>query len=673
MSLKLIHRHPLLRALITLALGIYSYKLFDATISSISLLIIGLGLIVNLYFLKHPHYSFQPIQGALLILIIYLFGGLWANLMHTELIPEKGNCIVKGYVTRISKIKEDETKAEFYADTLKIGEIAYYNIKGMIALDVDSCGIEPGDIIYANGQIRKPTVTLFDSFNYTDYLENQGLHYEIYVSDYKKAEKQKWCLSTIIGKIQSTVSERLSKCGISEDNMPLLQALFLGDKSRLDNDLRSDFSICGTVHILAVSGMHVGIIYMFLSFIFNLIFFRCRRASSWLTIIGVWFYAIIAGMSPPIFRASIMISVYELIRYHGRQACVYDCVWFAMFIILLAQPFSLFTVGFWLSFSAVLGIVALYRPAMQVCPFTFPIWRFVYQSTTVTCAAQLATSPFILYTFHTFPTYFIINNLIIVPLASPIIIGTLLILIISCFTMWGGLVIGGAVDDILTFVREYVGMASQWPNATIDNIRFSFPEMLALTILIITISYLANWGEFKNFRRTTTAFLILCLTITIFDVNARQHSDIIIYETYGRMNIVVNDRGNMTHLQTDIQQTKTNVTAQTLERMYRTTETTAYYLYDGTLIITPYDTLYVVASNKYYDQDIGRSVDIICNDVMSQTENNSGTSIISSRIKNTNIVQALDNDVYEMSSRDDETQHCIIIENGEKKNVSLQD
>ena len=225
--------------------------------------------------------------------------------------------------------------------------------------------------------------------------------------------------------------------GISGRNFAVVTALVLGMDDYLDNDTRKEFSSAGAIHILCVSGLHVGVIYMVLN---ALLFFLkrnkyARALRSLILLIGIWFYAMLTGLAPAVLRAATMFSFVIIGTGIKRKAGVFNSLTVSAFILLLFNPFLIYNVGFQLSYAAVIAIVAIQPTIYQIWQPKNKIADNIWGITTVSVAAQLGTAPLGLFYFHQFPNYFIITNLIAIPLATLILYAGFLSVILSPLTI----------------------------------------------------------------------------------------------------------------------------------------------------------------------------------------------------------------------------------------------
>ncbi len=279
--------------------------------------------------------------------------------------------------------------------------------------------------------------------------------------------------------------ERYREWGIGPSVYGVLVAMTLGDKSHLDAGVREVFARVGASHVLALSGLHLMIIYSFLSLFLG--WHRFRMLSQVLTALAVWAFAFLVGLSPSVVRSAFMISVYALLSLGYRERMSVNTLAFVAIIMLVANPLSLYDVGFQLSFAAVLAIVLL-NPLFG-CVFPPDVmlrhrWLGrLWGLTTVSLSAQIGTAPLVAYYFGYFSTVFLLTNYIVIPLSTFILYLTPLLLMLSWWP-WGV----GAMASILSFLvhlmTALLERVASWPLCSIDGIRLSTLQLFLLYIVI---------------------------------------------------------------------------------------------------------------------------------------------------------------------------------------------
>ena len=226
--------------------------------------------------------------------------------------------------------------------------------------------------------------------------------------------------------------DRLSESGVDGSAYAVVAAMALGDKSQLTTELRDAYAISGASHILALSGLHLGIIYTLLSLLLSRR--RWQMVSQIVIIVSIWLFVFLVGLSASVVRSAVMVSIYALLSLGHRDKLSVNTLAFAAIVMLLFNPMALFDVGFQLSFMAVLTILLFY-PLLESLwsqPFLLDhrLFRWLWTMLSVSCAAQIGVAPLIAYYFGRISCYFLLANLVVVPAAALILYLSLAVLLI---------------------------------------------------------------------------------------------------------------------------------------------------------------------------------------------------------------------------------------------------
>lgn len=280
--------------------------------------------------------------------------------------------------------------------------------------------------------------------------------------------------------------------GVSEENIPLLSALTLGQRSALLPDTVDAFRASGVAHVLVVSGMHVGFLYLLVSLFVRMIPNRHLSAIAGLSFL--WGYAALVGFTLSVCRAVFMFSVLLVMRMVGERYRSFHALFLAAFIQLLITPSALFDVGFQLSYSAVLSILVFYPLLPDIAlGIKDSFWKrallLVYKPVRLTISAQILTAPLVAYYFGQFPLYFVLTNLAVTLLVPVIFIGGFLVLI-----PYLGTLLAYPLNLMLTLLRNIVSYVASMPMALVQ-IRISLPVLLLVYLLIVLVVWYANIEE----------------------------------------------------------------------------------------------------------------------------------------------------------------------------------
>ena len=276
---------------------------------------------------------------------------------------------------------------------------------------------------------------------------------------------------------------RFSENGIDGDAYAVVAAMSLGDKSALTRDLKDTYSVSGASHVLALSGLHLGIIYMLFS-----LFLPRRRwpaLSQLVIILFIWAFVFLVGMSVSVVRSAMMLTVYGLLSIGNRDKMSINALAFTAIVMLMWNPSWLFDVGFQMSFMAVLAIllfVPLFEDVFSAEYLMEHRWiKRIWGLVTVSCSAQLGVAPLIAFYFGRFSTYFLLTNFIVIPAAMIILWLSIVVLVFP------------SLAYILLYIVELLNVAlsriAAIPGASIDGLHPSVLQVVLVYILIFC-SYL---------------------------------------------------------------------------------------------------------------------------------------------------------------------------------------
>jgi competence protein ComEC len=288
--------------------------------------------------------------------------------------------------------------------------------------------------------------------------------------------------------------ERLQSAGLSDDQYAVVAAMALGDKSTLTHQLKETYSKTGASHILALSGLHLGIIYALLSML--VVGRRWQMITQVAIILSIWAFVFLVGMSASVVRSAVMLTVYALLAIGHRRKMSVNTLAFTAIIMLLVTPRALFDVGFQMSFMAVFSILLFvplfYRPFSAEYLMTHRLVSWLWGMVAVSIAAQIGVAPLIAYYFGRFSCYFLLTNFIVIPAATVILylsLGTLVIPSIG--------VILASIVGLLNTTLLYIATI---PGATIEGLHPSV--MLTASIYgVIFAAYYLSWLTIHNGKK----------------------------------------------------------------------------------------------------------------------------------------------------------------------------
>lgn len=468
--------------------GVLSFKAwFAATVVS---------LLLTLLAWKHC-----ILQSVMIFITCMLFGG---SLVSVELDKAYMPVPDKDMAYSAVVISQPVVSGKVIRCDLMIADVSHpVKVKASIYRDERADKLRVGDGIKAVSLLEKPSGYADSDFDYGRYLLYHGYVATtfIYIDEWNKAVVDLTRLSLIqrtrIAALvfRDRLLRRYTDMGFSGQSYAVLAAMTLGDKSSLSDRLKEDYSVSGASHILALSGLHLGIIYAILSLIF--LRRRWQIASQVLILLAIWTYVFIVGMSASVVRSAVMITVYSFVSLLNRNKMSLNTLAVAAVVILIVNPLYLYDVGFQMSFAAVFFIILFYRPVLNLmpgCVMGIPVIRQIWQMMSVSLAAQIGVAPLIAFYFGRFSCYFLLTNIIVVPAATIILYGAVLMAALS-FVPYLQTLLSALLLKVVVLLNSGVSFVAELPGASIDGIAIGLLQLVLIYVAIFSFSVLVVYAK----------------------------------------------------------------------------------------------------------------------------------------------------------------------------------
>ena len=448
-------------------------------------------------------------------------------------------------------LKSDTYNSKYIAEVIAINN-NYFD--GKILLNIKRDSFEKifniDDLLLISSKLTKIYAPLNPhQFDYSAYMKSLGIYDQVHSSQRTILNQSKGnpTLRGQADKVRSYLIQKLKKSPLTPNVIAIVQALILGQKKDINKQLYDDYSAAGAIHILAVSGLHVGIIYFILIALLrpfkNL--FKSELIISIIIVISLWGFAFLTGLSPSVIRAVTMFSFFAFAKAINRETNSINTLFLSYFVLLIINPLWLFYVGFQLSYLAVFFILWLlplfnkiYYPKNY---FVKKIWDIF----TVTLAAQLGIIPLSIYYFHQFPGLFFITNLIILPFLGILLGGGIILLFLSLFNIlpeWFAL----SYNFLIKLMNSCIHVIANQKLFLFENITFSLYKVFASYLLIISIILFWNYQN----RKSTLFFIVglsILFSVSLFDNYSNSKNELIVFHK-NRQSIVANKNGSILHL-----------------------------------------------------------------------------------------------------------------------------
>lgn len=453
------------------------------------------------------------------------------NYIHAEKAFEESQLIT---LTIREKLKSNDYNNRYIAKVDLIGK-QFYNGKIILNVKKDSSNnsLIIGNIIQIkttlehNSSPKNP-----NQFDYSNYLKDKQIYAQVYASknEIRISDKIKKDIWYYAAKLHSRILHNLEKANFDKTEMNVALALILGQRQEISSDIIQDYQYSGATHVLSVSGLHVGFIMLFISFILKPI--PNTRKGSLIKLIAIlsslFIFAVISGLSPSVLRSVVMFSFLAIGNHLRRSGNTYHTLLVSIFLILLFEPYFLFDIGFQLSYLALFFIIWL-QPLLKA------IWSpknkmiiYIWDVLTVSFAAQIGTLPLCLYYFHQFPGLFFVTNIIILPILSFIMIVGIVVMIIAIFNSPAQFLIE-VFEKSIYLLNKSINYVASFESFVIHDISFNSYYLIALYLLIIfTIIYFKK-PDYTNLIIVMMSIIFLQFSLILTKKETEDSRELIVY------------------------------------------------------------------------------------------------------------------------------------------------
>ncbi|SJZ33612.1 ComEC/Rec2 family competence protein [Sediminibacterium ginsengisoli] len=512
---------PFIRLLPALIAGILcAYYLQAGWLICICLLLAS-AVVLILYRLLpiEKRYAFRPLAGTAIQLLLFTTGILLVCVRQKH-DPRKN--YTRGMPVLVTLTENALEKARSYKATADLhafyrdGKWVAEEGKIILYFKKDSTPVLPAMgtklILYAPLQ-QVPETGNPGMFDYREYCRMQHIFFQAFINpkDYTvlPGNEAGW-FQQCLYRLQQYILGCLKKYLPGPKEAGVAEALLIGYRNDLDKTLLQSYSNTGVVHIIAISGMHLAMIYGMLVCLSN---FAGRR--KWVLIVKslvilfiLWGFSLLAGAGASILRAAVMFSFIIAGEGLNRKSNTFNTLAASAFFLLLYNPYYLWDTGFQLSYAAVLSILLFQKPIYRCITCRNKLLDLICQLNAVTLAAQVLTLPLLLYYFHQFPNLFLLSNFFAVPLSGLVLYGSMLLLVLAPVPVLNT-ILGRCIGILVQAMNGIIGRTDRIPYAVTGNISISFLQQLLLYSFTGAIAY---WLWYKN----RLSFLMAIAAITVF-------------------------------------------------------------------------------------------------------------------------------------------------------------
>ncbi len=516
---------PIFRWLIAFAIGIVvSFYCTIPLYAIVLAALLSVGTIVYFSFCSLAiNYRFGYVNGGAIMLLFVCLG---FAILHQYRWSNRSNYLGKYYTgaqpywvvlqeTPITKAKTYKAKAlvkaVFVANqwrSVKAQTLLYF-----YKTDTIASKLQYGNQLIIQSALQSiPKAANPGAMNYHEYCSFQNIDYQVFVASNKYIVLDSLEQSAVVQhfqQVQQFVLTTLKKYIHQSQAVAVAEALLIGYRNDLDKDLLQAYSTAGIVHIIAISGLHLAMLYSLLVVLLRP--FKNLKGYVYMEpiiiIVVLWWFAFLAGAAPSVIRSAIMCSCMAIGKSVQKKANAYNTLAISAMLILVFQPFSLWDVGFQLSFAAVVSILLFSHQLQKLVSFRNKLLLHCWQLLCITMAAQILTLPIVLYHFHQMPTLFLGTNVIAVPLSALILYGEILLLVVAAIPILP-VYIGKMLEFCLVMLNKYIAKVAILPFAAFTNVAFLWPQVFCC---IAALLLLYGWLYYRQATYLLTS--LLCFVV----------------------------------------------------------------------------------------------------------------------------------------------------------------
>ncbi|EAZ96518.1 competence protein [Flavobacteria bacterium BAL38] len=438
---------------------------------------------------------------------------------------------IRAIVTNTLKPNEKYNKyfisLSHFNDSVVSGKILLYTPK------TNCKTLHSGDEIWLNASVY-PIPKAFNpyQFDYSNYLEKQNVFHQVYTRENQiKIIQTHKTIGFYIENLRDNLSKSFDIHHFEPKTKAIIDALILGQRLELDKETIADYSNAGVIHILAISGLHISIIYFFIVFLLKpLKKVKFGAEIQLLLVLSIlWLFALLTGLPASVTRAVTLFSFISIGTYFKQPKAIYNALAISAFLILLVKPNAIFDIGFQLSYAAVLSIV-LFQPFYKKFYFTEnKIGIYLTDIVLVSLAAQIGVLPLSLYYFNQLPLLFLLANLVIIPLSTAVLVGGIIILLFNFVIPDFAILLGKLLSIIIHLMNDYIHWIAKFKSGIITNISFTGWLTFSLYLVIIAFIYWMYHTKAKNIKYILGTILLFQLSYISVKWSENNNSELVIF------------------------------------------------------------------------------------------------------------------------------------------------
>ena len=514
---------------------------YSILLSFISVFLVYFSFFILNKYTKITTFTFSFFLGILLYSIHYE-PNIKNN--YTQILSQNEEYTLQGIIEDV-KNNNLSIKLQF-ADNYKVTGKISLHIKDSISVNEIGKSILFKTKLTSISSVKNPY-----QFDYQKYMQRKYIYWQGHTDEYKVQNKTSFSLIHWAKRLQNYLATSLDNYPFSNESRGIIKALVLGVRSDIDSETYQEYIDAGAVHILAISGLHIGIITILITKIVNLFLPKRRKIIKIAIVFSILLtYAFIAGLSASVLRAVIMFGAYSITELLGNKRARYDSLIFSIFVLLLFKPNFLFDVGFQLSYAAVLSILLFLPLYNRYFIYKNLIFNTISDIIKVSIAAQIGIIPLSLFYFHQFAGLFLITNIIILPFLGIILGIGIFVVILANFQVLPLWLV--KVYDFLIFSMNYViENISSYKTMIISDVYFDKMMLFISFFFIGSLLFYLYLRKIKYLYLTLISIIFFQIYLIFDKYKEQKISQIIVFNQYKQTLLVKQDNGKITFYHSD--------------------------------------------------------------------------------------------------------------------------
>ena len=537
------NKQPLLICAISFGLGIFFQDKFDFPFwGAVAILVLGIVGFLAGFFIRN--FFFDRLKSAFLVFLFFSIG-IFLHFLNTnsaQNIDFEKNKTTKIVFQLSKKLNSNERNKRYEVEILNFEK----PFSAVISIPKEQKELDFLHFYLAEAYLNPTQKPQYDfQFDYQKYLARQNIHYQGFIPDeisFKKKESVNF--TDKIKQKRLDLLFRIDNSSLQPQNKAILKGIILADRTEIDQEIINHFSKTGLIHILAISGSHMAIIFLMILFVLNPIFsVKYRNIPIYISLAAIWGFAIFIDYGNSVVRSCIMITVYYIMIFLQRKPNLLHSLALAGMMILSIDTQQLFDVGFQLSFLAVFGIFWLYKPITNhYKPLKNRAIRFILNTFSLSLAAQLTTLPLILFYFHQFSIMSVFINVVSIMVSQGFIIFSFIVSILFGIEFTPDWLLE-IYDWCASFFLNMVAFFSKTDFSFVENVSIEIPELIILFVLVYLLRSVFEKPNVKTFTHFSFFILLFIFTRILTNFYFWKKEEILLHSFF-KQNIVSVKQGD---------------------------------------------------------------------------------------------------------------------------------